>query len=176
MLQPIVSNNIIPIHIMPSQITLLGNLDFIIFPVVALRLAQNDDAIGNITDWRKHICLSKFLVREYFMRFANFSRTPCTKSTDGREILRSTSLRWFDGFSGSVAQQVICEESISARYDGLADEDYVAVLVSMDVVHRSHDWTINERRSPTLHCPSSHAYCCHCSVSRSLHNITAWAL
>jgi len=60
--------------------------------------------------------------------------------------------------AASVAQQVICEESISARYDGLLDQDYVAVLVSMDVVHRSHDWAINERRSPhrtALHCPSS---------------------
>jgi len=85
---------------MLSPITLVENLHFTIFHVVALRQAQNDDAIGHITDWRKHICLCV----NTLCVFANFSieRRAARKSTDGREILRSTSLRWFDGFSGSV--------------------------------------------------------------------------
>jgi len=70
------------------------------------------------------------------------------KSSDGRTDCAYVRRRLVDLMaSASVAQQVICEESISARYDGLVDEDYVAALDGLDVVHRSHDWAINEPRS-----------------------------
>ena len=49
-----------------------------------------------------------------------------------------------DLMAPTVAQQVTYTESISVRYDGLADEDYVAGLCGLAGVHRSYDWTANE--------------------------------
>ena len=98
-------------------------------------------------------------MREYFTRifFVRIlvERHSRKKLTAGRRILRcEEALRWFDGLC--VVQQVIYEESISVRYDGLADEDYVAGLVGLSVVHRSHDSTVNERSCPHSRAVSMH--------------------
>jgi len=56
------------------------------------------------------------------------------------------------------------------RYDGLASEDYVAGVLGLSAVHRSHDSTVNERTCPR--CTAALHVEDYYSAEYVLHNVT----